>query len=151
MEHQILSDTENNSSTGTRSVWLLLLNGNAVRKTEIVLQKADDAGIVISAQYPELWAQATAVPDGVQAWYAYKQRGSNEFLNKLIFAIFVQVQSGADLATMLGVANMVLNEDPTQKAIYQALNQAIQGATEAQRNQFTALALTVAFGKLGQR
>jgi hypothetical protein len=61
------------------------------------------------------------------------------------------VQAGADVPTMLGVANMILADDPATKALYQSLSQALQKADDSQLRQFVALGLTVAFGKLGQR
>ena len=129
----------------------LIRNNSEVRQGHIVLPESQTYGADLLPQIETLWAQAQGVPDGLRAWFAFKQRDSDEFLNKLIFTVFVQVSSGADVATMLGAANMVLNDDPTQKAIYQSLNQALQGATDVQMRQFVALALTVAFGKLGQR
>lgn len=149
IETQILTDTPNGPTT--RSVWVLLLNNSSVRKAEVVLKTDDDAATVINARADELFAQGEPVLDGLRAWYAYKQRMSDPFFNQLIFTLFVQLQNGADLPTLLAAANMVLDDDPGQKAIYQALNQALQTASESQFRQFVALALTVAYGKLGQR
>lgn len=137
--------------TSTFQVPFLIRSNNHVRQGQIVLPESQNYAADLLLLIDTLWSQSQAVPDGLRAWFAFKQRDSDEFLNKLIFTVFVQVSAGADLATMLGAANMVLNDDPTQKQIYQSLNQALQGATEIQMRQFVALALMVAFGKLGQR
>jgi len=149
IDYQILSDQPNGLSS--RSVWVMLRSNTVVRKTELVIANHETPAPMIEQRLTELWQAAEAVPDGMRSWYIAMQNQSDAFLNNLIFAVFVQVQAGADLPTILAAANMTLDENPLQKDIYKSLALALQGASESQVRQFTALALTVAFGKLGQR
>jgi hypothetical protein len=135
----------------TYLVPFLIRNNSNVRQGAVKLPASEDYAGDLAGRLDALWAQAQRVPDGLRAWYAYKQRQSDEWFNKVIFAVFVQVNQGADLPTIIAAANLALEDDPTQAAIYSKLNAALQGATDTQFRQFVALALTVAYGKLGQR
>jgi predicted metalloendopeptidase len=135
----------------TYLVPFLLRDGTHVRQGVVTLPASDNYAADLAERLNALWAAAQPVPDGLRAWYAFRQRRSDEWFNRVIFAVFVQVQQGADLPTMLAAANLVLDEDELQKAIYEKLNTALQSATETQFRQFVALALTVVYGKVGQR
>lgn len=130
---------------------VLMRDGMQVRQAQLSIGLEDDPVEVIPPQLEALWETADAVTDGLRAWFAFLQRQSNDLLNQTIFAVFATMQAGGNMGAMLQAGKAVLLIDPLQGMFFGALSQAMSQASEAERLEFITLALTVAYGKLGQR
>lgn len=149
MDYQILSDAPNGLTT--RSVWLLMKNGNDVRRIELIAASDEDLTVTLPPRLSALFDAGTAEAEGLRVWFAVRQRLSDELLDQTIFTVFGLMQNNVPLATMTQAGVAKLATDPFQSALYTQLKTVFDAATEQQRHDFIALALTVAYGKLGQR
>lgn len=136
-----------------RSQWVKSIARDSVT-TEVrthAFQAALDANLqaLIVAQ----WADSTPLPEpeGARVWYAYQQRASDELLDQVIFAVFAVLLQDGTLDQMTTAGAAVLSQSPLQATLYTKLQTAFANATQAERTTFVALALTVAYGKIGQR
>lgn len=133
----------------TKVIKIALKDGATVRVAELTLDAEADAQQTVTEQAETLFAEGT--PDDLRAWFAIKQRLSNELLNQVIYAVFSTMQGGGTLRQMLNAGEAVLLTDPLQTQLFGGLMQAMAQASDADRLEFIGLALTVAYGKLGQR
>lgn len=149
MEYQIINEPK---PAGRHQIWpVLLRDGLQVRQLQVTIGLEDDPAQIVAPQIETLWESAEVVPDGVQSWFAFLQRQSNDLLNATIFAVFATMQAGGDMGDMLQAGKAVLLAHPLQAALFGMLHQALANATPEERLEFTAMAFTVAYGKLGQR
>lgn len=146
LEYQIYARDPNGIKT--HSVKLLIKAGAEVRVAEMVLP--GDQTTPTPAQIQQAWDAGVAHPKGLRMWAAAQQRQANELLDRTMFEVTVALQAETNLAALLGVGVNVLSEDPAQLAFYNKLAKYFAEADQDTRNKFTALALVVAIGKLGQ-
>lgn len=148
MDYQILSDVGNGLTT--RSVWVLIMNGQSVRRAEAIIDIDDDATTEITARLADLYATGTDEPNGIRAWFAIKQRHSDELLDQAIFAVFAVLQQGGSLSQMVAAGESVINASPFHADLYDKFKTAYTAGV-LHRERFIVMALLVAFSKIGQR
>lgn len=143
---QVLKEEPN--GLNTKSVSILVRDGDAVRQAEVILP-LNEAAESINPQ--RAWDTGISIENPVQQWNAYQLRNSDETFSKVIAALLDQLRGGGSLADMLNAGRAVLAEDSGQLTALNRLTTIVKAAPPAQQAEFIALVALLTSGKLGKQ
>jgi hypothetical protein len=142
---QILKEEANGLKT--KSVRVLVRNGNAVREAEIII------GLDVNPETidPQMaWDKGVNVNNPIHQWNAYQLRASDELYTKVIEALLEQVRAKGTLADLINAGRSVLAENSEQLEAFNRLTTALKTGSPAQQLEFMALIALILNSKLGK-
>jgi hypothetical protein len=143
---QVLKEEPNGLTTKSLSV--LVRNGDAVRQAEVILTLNET---MENINLQSAWDMGNPIENPIRQWNAYQLRNSDETFSKVIAALLDQLRGGGTLADMISAGRIALVEDSGQTAALNRLTNVFKAATPAQQADFIALMALLTSGKLGKR
>jgi hypothetical protein len=136
------------NSLKTKSISVLVRNGDVVRQAEVILPLNAE----LESIDPQLaWDKGSPIEDPLRQWHAYQLRNSDETFSQVIAALLDQLRSGGTLADMVAAARAALAQDSGQLTALNRLTTVFKAATPAQQAEFVALMALLSSGKLGKK